>query len=81
MEHATIQDEVPEVFPLPRDRKDEPYINLAIASRSCYLVSRDKDLLDLIDDPAFRLAFPELTILDPPTLLGVLRHRNEIEPL
>ena len=42
--------EVPRVFEYPRDPDDEPYINLAIASDARYLVSRDKDLLDLIAD-------------------------------
>ena len=38
--------EVPRAFEYPRDPDDEPYINLAVASDSRYLVSRDKDLLD-----------------------------------
>jgi len=33
------------------------------------VVSRDKDLLDLMDDPDFRQRFPHLTILDPPAFL------------
>ena len=31
-----------------RDVKDEPYINLAIKVEAHYLLSRDKDLLDLM---------------------------------
>jgi putative PIN family toxin of toxin-antitoxin system len=73
---ATFWDQVPHAFSLPRDPKDEPYLNLAIASRSRYLVSRDKDLLDLMDTPSFRSAFPELTILDPSALLCLLRQQD-----
>lgn len=36
-------------FPYPRDPKDEPYINLALAADVDYLVSRDSDLLALGD--------------------------------
>jgi putative PIN family toxin of toxin-antitoxin system len=33
--------EVPRAFEYPRDPKDEPYINLAIAAQADYLTSRD----------------------------------------
>jgi putative PIN family toxin of toxin-antitoxin system len=39
--------DVPKAFTLERDPKDEPYINLALASAAQYLVTWDKDLLDL----------------------------------
>jgi putative PIN family toxin of toxin-antitoxin system len=73
-EHATLVDEVPEVFHYPRDPDDEPYPNLAIAARAPFVVSRDKDLLDLqaaTSEPgqALRRHLPELTILDPVELL------------
>lgn len=66
--------EVPRVFELPRDPKDEPYLNLAIAAGVRYLVTRDKDLLDLMDrsltdGQAFRTRFPHLLILDPVSFL------------
>jgi uncharacterized protein len=60
---------VPETFKLERDPKDERYINLALASSAAYLITWDKDLLDLMDDKGFRLQFPQLTILKPPALL------------
>ena len=46
-----------------RDPKDEKYLQLAAACSAKYLVSRDKDLLDLMEevDPsgiAFRKVFP-----------------------
>jgi putative PIN family toxin of toxin-antitoxin system len=66
-------DNVPVVFGYPRDPKDEPYINLAIAADADYLTSRDKDLLDLMQDPDFTTRFPRIRVLDPVSLL------NEIE--
>jgi hypothetical protein len=59
----------PHVFSYPRDPDDEPYINLAIAAAAQYLVSWDKDLLDLMRDEDFRQRFPGLTILNPVALL------------
>lgn len=70
LEHATFIREVPERFHYDRDPDDEPYLNLAIAAGAVYLVSRDKDLLDL-QDPAsapgqeLRQDFPQLSILSP----------------
>jgi len=42
------------------------------SSGAKYLVSRDNDLLDLMQDETFRQRFPGLVILDPVTLLGEL---------
>ena len=60
----------PDHFRYPRDPDDEHILNLAIETKAEYLVSRDKDLLDLMDENqsegrAFRQRFPGLTILDP----------------
>src|SRR5258708_32184365 len=65
---------VPRVFLYERDRKDEPYINLAIAAEASYLVSRDPDVLGLAnpDDPdgeRLRHYAPRLQILDPGSFL------------
>lgn len=65
-------DSVPVAFTLPRDPDDEPYINLAIAANADYLVTRDKDMLDLMQDPAFRARYPNLTIIDPVMMLQIL---------
>lgn len=65
-------DAVPQLFSYSRDPNDEPYINLAIASSARYLVTRDKDLLDLMADEAFRQHAPDLTILNPVALLQEL---------
>jgi putative PIN family toxin of toxin-antitoxin system len=66
---AVVLSEVPDAFRLERDPKDERYINLALASQASYLVTWDRDLLDLMDDQGFRRQFPQLTILEPPALL------------
>lgn len=67
---ATVQTGVPDVWHLDRDPKDSPYINLAHAVRADYLVSRDKDLLDLMTAQNagahdFRTRFATLKIVTP----------------
>ena len=64
--------EIPVAIVLERDPKDEPYVNLAIASSAVYLASWDNDLLDLMGVEEFRQRFPSLTILEPPALLRAL---------
>ena len=71
--------EIPVAIVLERDPKDEPYVNLAIASSAVYLASWDNDLLDLMGVEEFRQRFPSLTILEPPALLralGIRRRRR-----
>lgn len=65
-------DPVPASLTLARDPDDEPYLNLAIAVSVDYLVTRDNDMLDLMQDAAFRARYPTLTILDPVALLRTL---------
>jgi putative PIN family toxin of toxin-antitoxin system len=65
-------DPIPATFALARDPDDEPYVNLAIAATADYLVTRDKDMLGLMQDAAFRAQYPTLTILDPVALLQIL---------
>ena len=62
-------------FTYPRDPKDEPLVNLALASQAHYLVTWDRDLLDLMndDDPhgqILRNLAPDLQILTPPAFLA-----------
>ncbi len=69
--------DVPRRFMSARDPKDERYVNLALAANARYLVSRDKDLLDLMNEAtpegqAFRQQYPDLKILDPAALLREL---------
>ena len=53
---------------IKRDPKDEMYINLAIVANASHLVSRDKDLLDLMTASTevarhFRSRYPFLRIM------------------
>ncbi len=61
---------VPNEFSYPCDPDDEAYINLAVCAEADYLVSRDKDLLDLmsaftIEAKEFRQRFRPLQIIEP----------------
>ncbi len=69
---ATARPNGPAAMSLPRDPDDEPYLNLAVAASADYLVTRGNDLLDLMQDSAFRARCPRLTILDPVALLQIL---------
>jgi putative PIN family toxin of toxin-antitoxin system len=74
---AISVDNVAHVFDYPRDRDDAHYIDLAAAARAELVVSRDRDLLDLMGTGAeatsFREQFPSLRILDPASFLRELR--------
>jgi putative PIN family toxin of toxin-antitoxin system len=54
---AILIADVPHATSLVRDPDDEPYLNLAIAANAKYLVSRDKDLLELMNDSTSVRAF------------------------
>jgi putative PIN family toxin of toxin-antitoxin system len=67
---AVFVQHVPNVYTLERDPKDSKYINLALAAGAGFLVTRDKDLLDLMDHTTatgaeFRRRFPDLRIIAP----------------
>lgn len=74
-QRATLIRQVPKRFAYRRDPKDEPYINLAIATKADYLVSRDNDLLDLMkwekeEGRKFQKRFRFLKIVTPESILG-----------
>lgn len=76
--NSLVVADIPMVFTYERDPKDEMYVNLALAARASYLVSRDKDLLDLmrVDLPEgsdFQKRFSGLRILDPAAFLDEMR--------
>jgi putative PIN family toxin of toxin-antitoxin system len=71
---------VPQADALPRDPKDEPYLNLAVAAKAKYLVSRDRDLLDLMKDEGFRQRYPDLVILDPAAFLEEIGRKEGQAP-
>jgi len=69
-----LLDTFPDVFVYARDPRDAHYVNLALAARAGVIVSRDKDLLELIDRSTpdgcrFHEQFPALRILDPVSFL------------
>ncbi len=74
---------VPEEFRYDRDPKDERYINLALVANSKYLVSTDKDLLDLMNpmvdgSKSFFNRYPMLRILTASAFLDeVEKWRSE----
>jgi putative PIN family toxin of toxin-antitoxin system len=74
---ARMISEVPAVFLYARDPDDEHILNLVLAVKAQYLVTRDKDLLDLMDESNadgveyLKLA-PDLRILDPIAFLQVV---------
>lgn len=76
---AIFVTDVPNLFQYERDPKDEKYLNLAITTKAQYLVSRDEDLLVLMDETLsagkdFCQRFPDLRILNPVAFL------RELEP-
>ncbi len=80
VEVATFVSSVPKKFNYSRDPKDEPYINLAAQEEAHYIVSRDKDLLDLMtryDDESkeFRQRFRPLKVVDTLTFVGIVEQK------
>ena len=68
---------VDKYFELPRDKKDEPYINLAVEIDADFIITWDKDLLDLmtgidIESKEFRQRFRPLQIIQPIDLLVII---------
>ena len=81
-ERATLIRQVPKRFVYRRDPKDEPYINLAVAMKADYLVSRDNDLLDLMkweteEGRKFQKRFRFLKIVTPEAFLAEIESRIE----
>jgi uncharacterized protein len=71
---AVWVDEVPAVYAHPHDPDDSHYVNLALATGSELIVSRDRHLLNLMDAKRkeaqdFMRLFPTLRVLDPPAFL------------
>jgi predicted nucleic acid-binding protein len=51
-----------------------------VESGATYLVTRDKDMLDLMADPDFTAKYPGLKIVNPVELLRELVPPNGLEP-
>ncbi len=67
---GTLLQGFPELFAYQRDPEDAHYVNLAVAADARLIVSRDKDLLDLMDlakpeAADFQNRYPALRILSP----------------
>lgn len=74
---------VPNNFRFQRDPKDEIIINLAVVSTAGYIVSRDKDLLDLMngfsdDCKEFRQRFRPLKVVEPLEFLQIVEKTNPL---
>lgn len=81
-EKATMVRHVPRVFEYSRDPEDEPYLNLAIAAKAAFLVSRDRDLLDLMtghdaESKQFRQRFRSLKVVTPGDFLNQVEKARE----
>ena len=61
----------------PRDPNDAQTVNLAIREQPDFLITRDRDLLDLDSDPTFRRLCPHTRIVDPVTFLQSLTPSEE----
>ena len=71
---------VPRKMTLTRDPDDEPYINLAIEGEADYLVTRDRDLLDLmtgfdLESKEFRQKTRPLKIVEPLEFLKIVEEK------
>jgi predicted nucleic acid-binding protein len=76
---AEIHGNVPKTVRRERNHKDEPFLDLAVASGATYLITRDKDMLDLMSDAAFTAKYPHLKILGPVELLRELAPPIKVE--
>jgi putative PIN family toxin of toxin-antitoxin system len=68
---------VPKEFSYSRDEADEPYINLAVAADAGFIISRDRDLLDLMtgytdECKEFRQRFRSLRVVEPVEFLKLI---------
>jgi putative PIN family toxin of toxin-antitoxin system len=79
---ADLIKNVPRIFDYPRDPKDEKYIDLAVEAKADYIVSRDKDLLDLMtgftdEVKEFRQKFRPLKVVEPLEFLEIIENREQ----
>jgi putative PIN family toxin of toxin-antitoxin system len=72
---------IPSTFPFDRDPKDAKYIDLALTSKADFLVTRDKDILDLRDTDQLEPLFAQLgwkfKIVEPFEMLSYIRFREQ----
>jgi putative PIN family toxin of toxin-antitoxin system len=75
---AEMINDVPEIYRHPIDADDSHYVNLALAASATLITSRDRHLLDLMDESqphgrTFRQQFPQLEIVRPEELVRRVR--------
>lgn len=78
---ATLIKNVAKVFAYSRDPKDEKYINLAVEAKADYVISRDRDLLDLMTNfrdeaKEFRQRFRPLKVIEPLEFLQIIETKE-----
>lgn len=74
---STLVENVPKKFTFKRDPKDAMIIDLAVICEADYVVSRDKDLLDLMTDyddtsKEFRQRFRPMKVVEPLEFLRIV---------
>ena len=79
---AVMVRNVPRSFEYSRDPTDEPYLNLAIAVKAKFLLSRDRDLLGLMtghgsESKQFRQRFRFLKVIKPSDFLKEVERSRE----
>jgi putative PIN family toxin of toxin-antitoxin system len=82
LEFAVFVKNVPVRYTHPIDTDDSAYINLAVATDSKLIVSRDRHLLGMMDNTFpfsadFRRQFPDLRILPPDAFMRLLRSEQQ----
>ena len=73
LKYAEHVQNVEKKYRLERDSDDEQFIDLALTVGADFIVSRDKDLLDLRPDSAFTSQYPSLRIVNPFEFLQMVR--------
>jgi putative PIN family toxin of toxin-antitoxin system len=78
---ATVVDDAPVVYTHPIDPDDSAYVNLAIATNSKLIISRDRHLLNLMDSNRpegrqFHSLFPKLIVTTPDAFAKQLREEE-----
>lgn len=81
VDNAVYLKTVPSKFEFERDPKDEMIIDLAVECETDFIVTRDKDLLDLMigsndDSKMFRQRFRPLKIVEPIEFLRIVREKD-----
>ena len=82
-EKAVFVRSVGKHFELARDKKDEPYLNLAIEVHADFIITWDKDLLDLMTDISiegkeFRQKSRPLKIVEPIEFLKIIEKEDAL---